>query len=595
MFSSCLYRRIYTGILLATSSTLYANPVIDQSIENNIAAKAQFEQALPDILMFSEFAHRIRYFYPSDAVSGTRWEFFLEEVIHDMVALPEHARLTYALGQLKKIAPYIVTEPSKLPIVKDNDVAHAWAASGAHNFSSYNRDILSGNFSELINDIRTPKSIVYNDVYDNQAVYWPLYLNNQDSQKGQAFWRVMKKSSMKNPATCMAALSYTWAEIYHFWPYFEQVAVNWQESHSALLKGCLGNPSELTNIVNVEFKKLQDNHLSVRFSEEFTESGDYQLPLQVQYVEGKAIVTSKTDYLSLQVEIGDELVSIDGVMANEIIQQTASTLTSSNHVDKVIAAFGITQHYSSPDLVNLVFRKPDGDVFTTTTATIHKEVIGELKGHSEDRTLVQSLGGGIVRLNLYDIATEAQFNEAKESLSNAKAIVLDMRGYPRNFFLTREFMGYFSDTDTKGGAYMQFLQRLPNQGDTYVYNAHVGLPLNELLFDVPTVAISANLNASAAEHFLMIAQNLNIPIVGDVTMGINGDYMYNWIFGGPFHGGIDYLYTGARSDQIDGSKLIGVGVQPDYLVPVTQDSIVDNIDVQLEKAYELAKQMLIEK
>ncbi|AOT10978.1 S41 family peptidase [Pseudoalteromonas luteoviolacea] len=594
MFSKILYNGIYASTLLAISSSIHAAPIPEISLENNTATKTQLEQALPDILTFNEFVHRVRFFYPSEAVSSTWWDFFLEKVINEMAMLPEQERLAYGLAELKKIAPHIVTQPSKLPSLEQDDVVSTWVATAARTITAYNRELLSGSFSELLNYTDTAKSQFYKDVYDNQTVYWPLYLDSQESQNGQAFIPAARKSSLTNPATCMSALSSLWAEIYHYWPYFDQVPVNWEDSHIVLLEGCLGNPSNLENVVNIEFKKLQDNHFFIGLASELTDRGDYMLPLKVNYIESKAIVTRKTDYLSLQVDIGDELVSIDGVPSEELIQQAALTRARSDHADELGATFGIVEGFKTPSLVSLVFRKPNGEFVRTTTATVHKDVIGEFKvNYSADQPLVQDLGDGIVRLNVYDIGTKAQFNEAKQGLINAKAIVLDMRGYPRNFFLVREFMGYFSDKAVTVGPFMQFSQRLPNQEDTYVHTIPVGVPLNEHLFDVPTVAISEVYNKSAGEHFLMIAQNMGIPIVGEVTIGINGDVVYGWAFSRWVDdGGIFYAYTGARSDQVDGSKLIGVGIQPDYVVPKTQISIADNIDVKFEKAYEVIQDML---
>ncbi|ESP94301.1 S41 family peptidase [Pseudoalteromonas luteoviolacea] len=593
MILKFLGRGFCIGTLFTASGLLHANTLAEQAPENSNVSTSQFQQALPDIITFSEFVHRVRYFYPSEAVSQTIWSYFLEKTINEMVELPQRERLEYAFAQLKKIAPHISTQPSDLPAVKNNEVARTWVATGARNVTAYERNLESGIFSELVNNVETPKSKIYSDVYGNQPVYWPLYLNSQDSLSGETFRPPNpKQSSLMNPATCMAALSSMWAEIYHFWPYFEQVTVKWEDSHVALLEGCLDDPKNLQSTINIEFKKLQDNHVFIALPNEFRNEGVYQLPIGLDYIESKAIVTSKTDYISLQIEIGDELVSIDGVAVEELIQAATTTIPKSDHAAVLEATTGLTRNYKSPNLVELTFRKPSGETVTTTTATIHQDVIGDFHSHAVAQPLVQELGNGVVRLNVFDIGTQAQVNEAKEALKNAAAIVLDMRGYPRNFMLVREFMGYFSDIETAVGPFYHHSQRAPNQEDIYVHSFKVGVPLNEKLFDVPTVAISSKFNMSAGEHFLMIAQNLNMPIVGEITSGINGDYVFGGVFSGPAYGGIYYFYTGARSDQVDGSKLIGVGIKPDYLVPVTQASTADNVDIQLNKAHQVVLEML---
>ncbi|MDK2596098.1 S41 family peptidase [Pseudoalteromonas obscura] len=583
---------IYVGILLTMTNTSHASDNAGSAVQTEFTDKAKYQAALPDIIEFSEFVHRVRYFYPSEVVSDTQWDYFLEHVISDMVKQPATARMQYAMLELKKVAPYIEVDKGKLPVLDKQGAARTWYNGAARWFYVYERTLLSDKPEELKSSMLTAKSDFYSDIYDSQAVYWPLYLSEQDSLAGKAFKEQKRNLSLHQPAMCMAALSSIWGEIYHFWPYFEQVDVNWQDSHSVLLQACIDEPGNFETTARRELSKLQDNHLYFGLPEEYSAYGQYSLPIRLQQIENKAILTHKTDYLSQQIDIGDELLAIDDVPVAELVNEMLGTRLRSKHFERSIAIAQLAYTYQSPDLYKLTFKKPSGEIITTTTATIHNKVIDRFYNNQTQPPLIKELGDGVVALRLYDIKEQAHYDAAKERLKTAQAIVLDMRGYPKNFALIRSLLGYFTDAKATIGPFKQFVQRLPNQADPHTLSFDLGVPLNEKLYDVPTVAISQTYNQSSGEHFLMIAQNMDIPIVGEVTAGINGDIMFGTVFSGQANGGVTYIYTASRSDQVDGSKLIGVGIQPDYLVPATQASIVESRDVQMEKATQLVRQAL---
>ncbi|MCF6439140.1 S41 family peptidase [Pseudoalteromonas luteoviolacea] len=578
--------------LITISSTSYASNKFAQASSDFVFDKDQYQAALPDILEFSELVHRVRYYYPSHAVSNTQWEDFLEHSISKMVEAPTTQRLETGLSLLKKVAPHIYSNSNQLPTFNDTDVVNTWINIGARTMNGNFRVMQTFEYGSISSWDVTSKRDVYADVYAGQSIYWPLYLEYQQGLSGQAYTSSNLGTSLASPPKCMAALSMIWGEINHFWPYFEQVPVNWKNSHENLLTACTGAAANIEREVQREFTKLQDNHLFIMLPEQFSKFGDYRLPLDLEYIDGKAILSKKTHYLTLQADIGDELIAIDDVSIEDLINAELGKTFRSPHVEKRIAVSRFHRSYKTPELVKLTFKKLSGEIFTTTTGTVHKDVMGPLHDHLPEQPLLADLGDGVVLFRLFKMADEAELEQAVEALKSAKGIVLDMRNYPSNFSLTLRFLSYFTDKLTTVGPFIVAAQRLPEQADSVVLSEPPRLPDTEKLFNVPTVVMSERKNQSAGEHMLMFVQSMGFPIIGEVTSGINGDIMVGEVFKGDNDSAITYVYTSKRSDQVDGSKLIGVGIQPDHLVPVTQLSFATNNDIQLEKARQVLDDMM---
>ncbi|TMP27364.1 hypothetical protein CWB99_15310 [Pseudoalteromonas rubra] len=553
--------------------------------------KERYQQALPNIQEFSELVHRVRYFYPNAANSETQWDYFLRHSIREMVKQPEALQLSFALQQLKTVTPLLTTNQSSLPVPGVTDSVNTWYNFGARDYRFYTRRLISGDYQTLSNEGFFPPTPVYTDRYDGIPLYWPLYLPREQANSGSAYTQQEEQVSLEDPATCMAALSSIWAELTHFWPYFEQVDVDWANSHPRLLGACLKDSQRRTHIMRQTFTKLQDNHLWIGQPKQYRDVQGYSLPISLDYIDDKVIVTNRTPYLTLQVNIGDELLAIEGTDARQLVNSLKDITFTSEHIANSAAARSLPFMYGEPKLIDLTFRTTQGRVINTTTASIHRDVMGPYDRDDTYGPLLRHLDNGVVVFRAVDVTTQEQLQQARDVLQNAQAIVLDMRGYPSNLWFTRSALSLFTDRYTRTGPFVIETQRLPNRALPYQEDIPLTLEDTPKLIDAPVVALSDRTNISAGEHVLQWIQAMNIPIVGEVTMGINGDIMTGSVFGGFQNGGISYKYTGLRADQLNGDKLIGVGIQPDVKVSQTQASIAQKDDIILRKALEVLEQL----
>ena len=194
---------------------------------------------------------------------------------------------------------------------------------------------------------------------------------------------------------------------------------------------------------------------------------------------------------------------------------------------------------------------------------------------------VAEVSPGVMYIDL-DRSTEADFDTAMPRLQHAKAVILDMRGYPRASNPTRIF-AHFTDTLLYSPRFLIPVNTLPN---------HQRVGFIDLTWTVSPAAprltarmiiLSGGGAVSAAETALgLFGGNRLGDIVGEPSAGTNGmidpftlpgDYTVNW--------------TGMRVQKGDGTRHHGVGIIPTVPTSPTVTGIRAGRDEVLERAISL--------
>lgn len=554
-------------------------------------------QLLRDIKQFVKFAHKVKFFYPSQAVADTNWDKFIAETIVEMSQARSYQRQEIGLRRLREIAPFMTERKQELPTLSDGEQVVTWEQIAARTQHSYTRSLVAGELTEMRMDPRIPDSAFSRVRYGWRTVYLPLYLSQHASEQGRRvddyrLWDI--GTDFASLPVCMSTMSGMWGEIHHFWPYFEQVDVNWRRSLTPLLKACTEDVrTERIMAINREFKKLQDNHVSIGYPLSYRSYNVGRYPYELRRIEGKTIVVGIDESLSGVIEIGDELLSINDVPFEEMIEQRASWLMRSDHVSEADAV-EFSKYATSEDAVKASFKKQDGDVVDIAAKPMAFEEFKFAQYHElvpYDVEPIRELEEGLWKLNLYNL-TEQNAEQVKSELLTARGVVIDLRQYPNDPIGWREGLSWFLTQPVKHDKLHIRYRKGPALRATYKEMFTQTIDVSEQPLNIPVVALSSRDSLSQTEHALTFVKNAGIPVVGVPTAGINGDRMVANYFGSYMDGGSYFSYTGLRVDNGDGSVLIGRGVQPDIYVPRTIDSIVANEDNQLSAAIEYLKDLL---
>ena len=196
-----------------------------------------------------------------------------------------------------------------------------------------------------------------------------------------------------------------------------------------------------------------------------------------------------------------------------------------------------------------------------------------------DTTTIKKLKDGVYYLNIG--TTEMAAIKARlPEFESAKAIICDLRGYPRN---NNEFINYLlTSKDNNKWMFVPQLTRPDYEGVKYEGLGWSMKPAKPHL-NAKIIFLTAGGAVSYAESYMgFIKQYKLATIVGQPTAGANGN-----VTSIALPGGYSIRFTGMNVKQQDGSQLQGIGIQPDVLVKETIKGVAEGRDEFMEKALEL--------
>ncbi|KAF7781763.1 hypothetical protein PRUB_b1090 [Pseudoalteromonas rubra] len=559
-----------------------------------------FNDALiDDVEHFVTLAHSVQYFYPSEEVSASDWPLFIAESIVELSQTEEAARADKGIELLRQIAPYVTTQQDHLPILEQQTQVMAWQQNAPFSQRLYERDLRSGNYGSLSNQSYLPSNRYATLDYGQQRVYIPLYLPAQTQLTGDTFSRVGRWQLTENfeqPEICMATVSGMWAMIQHFWPYFHQIELNWAQSLKPLLNACTESDLTQRNTrIYTEFTKLNDNHLNIALPNPELSPFGYYMPFFFEIVEGKAIVTRTEQNNPSDIEIGDEIISIDGEAVQTYLQNRAAQ-SFSNQLQGVNRVARMHFYKTSSTPVRYEIKKSDERVIQQTVTPLKREGALKFGGlryvpHSPD--VLEPLGDNIYRINVYNVEQQ-DLSLLKSQLAEAKAVVLDMRHYPTSWPGWQGVLSWFIETDAVNNTLANYWQGAPNQSDVQVQSLPQTIRLAQDALNIPAIALASRESQSQSEHALVFARAGGIKVLGEATSGINGE-----VFEADFFNFSDdlsrnsiFVFTSMLANRLNGDPLINAGVEIDIWVPRTIESVRKHQDNQLEEAVNYLKSQL---
>jgi hypothetical protein len=389
-------------------------------------------------------------------------------------------------------------------------------------------------------------------------------------------------ASQGDPAdrtTRLAAVVEIWNVIQHFYPNFDRVDLDWP----ALLPTTLGqvaespSPEAYLRTIQCLMARLKDGHGHVR-----PLWADPEGPpgLALTWVGPDLVVCGVDKDLASSIQRGDLLLSVEGEPLAKRVEDLAPTLPASSPQGlRYLEAEFLLRGPAGP--LNLVVRGPDGQ---ERAVRVRRPSRASIPREPRPEALTQELKPGIWYLDLGRLDVPS-VDGALQAVAQARAIILDMRGYPV-FGAWQKLFCHFTDSALQTPAFLTPTPAAPDRKDmAYHRNIWVIEPEApklgaKLFFLVDARAISqAELLMDFVEYYHLGA------IIGEATAGVDGNV-------NPFKvGGLSVSWTGMRVRKHDGTPLDGVGTLPTVPVVRTLAGIREGRDEILEKALALALQV----
>ncbi len=245
--------------------------------------------------------------------------------------------------------------------------------------------------------------------------------------------RVLNNVEDARQSRGLAAIIKFWNKREHFFPYFDDVDVNWSvELDDALAQGlnAVSSAGHLNNI-HLMMAALPDGHAISMYSS--TIRNRVVLPVRFEWIEGHLAVTTSD---TLAVSVGDVIVAIEGMNVNDWYHQLEKRISGSPQWKRMRAASGL--FYGRPealyvtsgvaDSLSLALKRADDSRYELF---LRRHLRTTERYYHRGGDPIRTLDEGIYYVDLTRADWESIDDELNE-IASASGVVFDVRGYTNN-------------------------------------------------------------------------------------------------------------------------------------------------------------------
>ena len=406
-----------------------------------------------------------------------------------------------------------------------------------------------------------------------------LYTNTENTYPKSTSLDALQKrlstinESPNNRLVFLGNIINTYNVFQHFYPYFNEVDVDWDKELATALQRSFNDQTELDHLETLQkfTAPLKDGHIYVRGPR----IGEYVPAINWEWIEEKLVITKVKDE-TLGIKIGDVVTEVNGQSSEKYFEEINSRISAAtkgwlNYRAKRMSLLG----EKNEELVLEINSK--SKVLNRDRKYDYNELDIAIQKHN-----YKLLNNEIYYLNLDRIEMDT-ITKLLPKLKKAKGIICDLRGYPNG---NHSFIAHLLKEKDTSNAWMRVPKKIyPDQEKIIGYeNLGWGMhPKKPYLGDKKIVFIIDGRAISYAESFMSFIEGYKLAtIVGQPTAGTNGNI-------NPFTllGNYTISWTGMKVVKHDGSQLHAKGIIPDIYVNKTIDGVKSGKDEFLEKAMEV--------
>jgi C-terminal processing protease CtpA/Prc len=365
-----------------------------------------------------------------------------------------------------------------------------------------------------------------------------------------------------------------WNVLEHFWPYWNDVHVDWNAELDVALADALDDRSMDDHVATLErlSAAAPDGHASVTCpgAREYGSA-----PFAVELVEGEIVVTAS---LEEAVERGDVIVAVDGQAAGDALLAAEAFVSGSAQWRTVqgLLRFGRGTIGSS---LKVRLRRDGADVEVVVGRTDRDTA--ETPAHAS----IERFDDGVYYVDL-SRTPMAEIDAIMEKLASAPGVVFDVRNRPAGNHQVLSHLLVRPDTASSWFS-IPLLER-PGEARTGNHaweSSGWNMPPLEPHISGRVAFLTGPVAISYPESVMALVAHYHLgAIVGAATAGTNGNVAQ---ISEPT--GCATTFTGMRTTNLDGSRSHLIGVQPTIPASRTIAGVRAGRDEVLEKGLEYVR------
>jgi len=403
------------------------------------------------------------------------------------------------------------------------------------------------------------------------------------------------KSEKLSEADRLYGLSHIWSEAKYNLVYFDKVKLDWDSLYKATIPQVIAakETKAYYDVLRHFTAQLQDGHTSVWYPNSFYKNEFTYAPLATDLVQGKVFITDLWNDTLVQqgLEKGLEVLKVNGWEVHE-------------YARKNLYAY---EGASTPQGLDMMVYKLyllNGPVDEPLKLTV-KDKKGNIKEHTVSRKLKKSEppvmqfsvlenNVGVLTINGFTAPDfYKRFDSLYPALLKTKALIIDVRNNvggngSQGIYMLKHFTkAPFPDPLISARQYNPLLKAW-GQTTTAFYSISpdVNKPFTDrAIYEKPIAVLIAKPTYSAGEDFAMQFDYINRgPLIGQPSGGSTGQPLLSALPGGG-----TFRVCVRKDTYPDGKEFVGVGLQPDILVPENAEAFRKGEDLVMKKALEVFK------
>lgn len=556
------------------------------------------KKGLHNISVFNKIYGYTRHFSPTLAVDTFYgWEELILKYLPRVEKASNDIELCNIINEcLHPLDPRIIIQPhgkedqlesrpqpcSDFYIYRNN---HGWGNRGEN---AVNRTFL---YTSAIQ--RTTNYYDFKTVYQNIMVSIPLVDCVNDSVLYQ--YNINKgfdpnsrkgKYSAIDKYVRMGIIMELWNVNEYFYPYMHTMKINSDAIFEKYIKIVSNESNDSIFFETLErfAAEYKDGHASFMPFAPMLNWPDYVPPIKLQKIDNKIIVTYVTDSLKYLIDVGDVIVKINNITAEQYFKNKQSRVSSATETwNRYVSEKELLMGRENTIVkLELLKGKKKKIIYLRRNIKVNTN-----ENNANIRPNYYEIKEGYYYVNLFGLNDSSLNYAFTNYLPQAKGIVFDVRGYPQSRRV-KELLSHLTSDTLYSSNWSIPIQRFPGQKKMYYRDSTFRwvLPALSPKYTDNVVFVTDGRTISGAESFMSIVEHYKLGgIVGERTAGTNGNINSFQVFGL-----YQFWHTEMYISTYTGKAFHGVGIIPQIKVkPRSRKDIIEGMDICIQKAIKILR------
>lgn len=372
-----------------------------------------------------------------------------------------------------------------------------------------------------------------------------------------------------------------WTIVKYFYPYPDQISVDWENSLEKYLELCQNTSSnkDYYTLIQEMMATLNDSHVSTFHPSILDFSELFVAPVQFEWIEDKVIVTAIDQTVKAEIYVGDEITSINDLPINDILVKEAKIISSCNR--QGLLATVINPGYfigAEGSKIKFGIKRNEKQKTVAIPRTMY---VFQFMGFGDNRQASTIFENEIGYLNLAALPNASDLESELIKMKDTKSLILDLR----NSYPTADYELFLQMLCQQTVATRRSEVPVISATDAQVWQHEISTisPVSSFSYKKPIAVLIDKTMISRPEDIAIALKSFpNVRFVGEQTQGTDGEMTKIYLPGGG-----ETSFTGQIIKFGNGEKFQRTGIVPDITVQRTIDGVKKNKDEILEQAIEI--------